>query len=364
MINKRIIYIIPWEIKPGKKSSTGIRPLEMLQGFRDAGFEVDLVMGSSLVRKQAIRRIKRKIREGVRYDFLYGESSTAPLLIAQGKKNIVKRGFQDIRFLLFCRRKGIPTGFFYRDIHWKFKEHSRSLKGLKRMIFFALQKRDLSFYNKICHVVFLPSLYMKDYLPELKVPCSPLPPAIGQIKGDRGIKELIALCYVGGLGSLYDIKKALEVLSTRDTPLYVSTREYDYPKVKEDYESLITENITVEHLSGEELEPLFRRSSLALNWVKPVEYYRFAMPLKIFTYLQHGLPVVSVKGTANGKFIEENGFGWAIPYERKAFSDLIDYLEAHPEEVTQKTENVLKGRMNHTWQKRAEQAARDILENA
>jgi hypothetical protein len=358
---KSIIYIIPWQVKLGRKSSTAIRPLEMLKGFKDAGYDVDVIMGSATERKTAIHNIKQKIKKGRDYDFLYGENSTAPLAIAQGKKALLKHGLPDIKFLKFCHRNSIPMGFYYRDIHWKFANHSTSHSWLKRFFSNFLQGRDIVLYNRIMRVLFLPSTDMGSYLPEVKIPMVPLPPGLNKIhykehKGD------LTFCYVGGLGTLYDLEETFRFFSKRKTSLLiVSTREEDLLNQKERYAPYLESlSIEIRHDSGDALIPLFERSSVALNWVKPDEYYNFAMPLKIFTYLQYGLPIISVKGTANGDFIEKNNLGWVIPYEIEAFSKLICRLENNPQEIIDKRKQIKLSIENHTWISRAIKAGKEI----
>ncbi len=75
---KKIIFHLPMEIDKNRPSGSQIRPLKILQAFKNIGYKVDIVMGDVKTRKRQIKKIKRNISNGVKYDFLYSESSTMP----------------------------------------------------------------------------------------------------------------------------------------------------------------------------------------------------------------------------------------------------------------------------------------------
>ena len=66
---KQCILHVPNYIDPAGRSGSSKRPLKMLQAFRNCGYEVDCVMGYGKDRKSSIERIKKRITEGVKYDF-------------------------------------------------------------------------------------------------------------------------------------------------------------------------------------------------------------------------------------------------------------------------------------------------------
>ena len=109
--HRRIIYYLPVPLRDNAASASGIRPLKMLNAFRKAGYTVDLVVGHSRDRKQAFAKIRRNVRQGVRYAFVYGESSTMPSELTD-PGHFPLRPLVDFRFLRFCHRRDIPVGFF------------------------------------------------------------------------------------------------------------------------------------------------------------------------------------------------------------------------------------------------------------
>ena len=75
---KRCIFHVPNHINPDGKSGSQVRPIKMLNAFINRGYEVDVIEGYGKERKEALKRIKKRIRQGIQYDFLYSESSTMP----------------------------------------------------------------------------------------------------------------------------------------------------------------------------------------------------------------------------------------------------------------------------------------------
>jgi glycosyltransferase involved in cell wall biosynthesis len=117
---------------------------------------------------------------------------------------------------------------------------------------------------------------------------------------------------------------------------------------------------TVVHASGAELEPLFDEADMGCLFLEPISYREFAAPLKLYEYLGHGKPIIATQGTLAGDFVEENGIGWAIPYQASALVDLLVDLQKNPHKLQEKVERTLQVRADHTWDARARQV-RDEL---
>lgn len=102
MKEKRCIFHIPNYIDPNSKSGSSLRPKKMIQGFKENGYIVDCVMGYGKERKIQIEHIKDNIRKGVKYDFLYAESSTMPTLLTE-KNHVPRYPMLDFNFLNFVK---------------------------------------------------------------------------------------------------------------------------------------------------------------------------------------------------------------------------------------------------------------------
>ena len=88
LLMKRMIFHVPLQLNSGMISPSHIRPMKMLEAFQFIGYEVDVIEGDGGKRKESINNIKKRILSGIKYEFLYSESSTMPTL--QKKKNHYK----------------------------------------------------------------------------------------------------------------------------------------------------------------------------------------------------------------------------------------------------------------------------------
>lgn len=102
---KRCIVHIPNHIEKSGKSGSNIRPIKMKQAFEENGYLVEYISGYGTERKVQINKIKRNIRNGIKYDFLYSESSTMPTLLTEKIICLVIR-FWILAFLNFARKTG------------------------------------------------------------------------------------------------------------------------------------------------------------------------------------------------------------------------------------------------------------------
>lgn len=75
---KRMIFHIPIKIDLNRASASQIRPMKMIKAFKECGYDVVIVEGYGKERKKQIKEIKDNILKGIKYDFLYSESSTMP----------------------------------------------------------------------------------------------------------------------------------------------------------------------------------------------------------------------------------------------------------------------------------------------
>ena len=128
-----IIFHHPLPLEENPKSASRIRPLRMLESFRKLGCRVDLVTGYSSERKHRIKMIKNNIKDGIKYDFLYAESSTMPTLLTD-RHHLPLHPFMDWFFFRFCKKNDIPIGLFYRDIYWLFDGYGSGINIVKRAV--------------------------------------------------------------------------------------------------------------------------------------------------------------------------------------------------------------------------------------
>lgn len=80
--------------------------MKMIEAFKECGYEVVVVEGYGKERKRQIKEIKSNILKGVKYDFLYSESSTMPTLLTE-KNHLPLYPFLVFHFLRFARNMGL-----------------------------------------------------------------------------------------------------------------------------------------------------------------------------------------------------------------------------------------------------------------
>ena len=361
----RIIFHHPLPLDEQAKSASGIRPVRMLEAFRQLGCEVDLVTGYARERKQQIRRIKKAIRSGVTYAFIYSESSTMPTILTE-KHHLPVSPFLDVSFFRFCQKHNIPSGLFYRDIYWRFDHYGKKLNFLKRELSIAAYWFDLLWYQKYLNRLYLPSQEMSDYVPVInRDRHSSLPPGHNvdlhqsHPSSATPVKE-INIFYVGGMSEHYQMHELFEAVRQLSwVKLLVCTREKEWNEVRHQYLPL-TDNIDVQHLTGYEMQQKMKSADIVSLFVKPHEYRLFASPVKLYEYIGQAKPIIATRGALAGEVVEKNGLGWTLPYSSEALIDLLSKIRETPGALNEVTEKMRVVAVEHTWQARAQKVIEDL----
>lgn len=356
----RIIYHVPFVLDYNAMSASGIRPCKMLEAFQSIGFEVDVVAGNAKERKIRIKQIEQNISNGIKYDFCYSESSTQPTLHTEPYL-FLKHPFFEFKFFSFLKKHDVKIGLFYRDIYWCFTEYADSLK---KKFYKVLYRYDLRQYSRYVDVLFVPSLEMMEYVtPKIDLKLDELPPGT-DIKftnktNDADDSDMIEMFYVGGIGNHYDLKLLIKVL--RDYPhihFTLCCRESDWAKVKYKYSPLISDNVTIVHESGAELEKYYADADICSLFVAPEVYRAFAMPYKLLEFIGHGLPVLASSGTKTAEFVSKNDCGYSIEYDESTLRIFFDGLTR--EKLIKTRRKVMVFAPSQTWEARASQVANTL----
>lgn len=361
----RIIFHHPLPVKGGASSASGIRPFRMLEAFQALDCEVDLVCGCASDRKRGIAKIKENIKRGLKYDFVYSESSTMPTVLTE-RHHLPVHPFMDWMFFRFCNRRNIPIGLFYRDIYWAFSYDNDSFKGIKASVAKAAYFFDLWVYRLTLSKLYLPSIEMGHYVPIVDPKIfKALPPGHNLSHGMGNVCSseagVLKLFYVGGMSAHYELQKLFSVV--RELPqveLIVCTREAEWAAVRNSYPDL-TFNIKVIHKTGGEMEAFLRQADIAVLFVKPQEYREFASPVKLYEYLGHQKPILASEGTLSGRFVKNEGIGWTIPYDEHELKSLLEQLLLDSQLWEPVRENLAKVAPRHSWQSRAQQVIDELV---
>ncbi len=365
---KRCIFHIPNYIDINRKSGSNIRPLKMIEGFKKNGYTVDVIMGYARDRKKQIKQIKQKIRNGTKYDFIYSESSTMPTLLTE-KHHLPLYPRLDFSFMKYCKKRGIKIGLFYRDMHWRFKLYKKNVSLWKRIFSVVFYKYDLYKYTKLLDYLYLASDQVSKYLPSKNVVNTKyiidvLPPGCDIIseKEQQKSEDILKVFYVGGISEdIYDFEKVFKVISEEeDIKFTVCCRMPEWEKMKYKLEKYIKDNIEIIHVGNEELEKYYQEADICSLLFEEHEYMKIAMPVKLFEYLAHNIPIIASKGTAGGEFVEKNCIGWTIEYKEEAIREKLKYLKENKNEIKKIKENQILVIKNNTWMARTRKVINDL----
>jgi len=362
---KRMIFYLPWKLNEVYPGASQQRPLRMLQAFKNIGYDVDIVMGNVKERRRQIEKIKYNIKKGVKYAFLYSESSTMPTALTE-KHHLPIAPFLDFNFFKFCKRNLIKIGLFYRDIHWMFNHYKNQVLWWKRMIAVPFYKFDLKQYYKLVDILYLPSKGMFEYLPssfkKKKIECLPPGADLQAHISTNKIYNRLKLIYVGGLGELYDLRLFLKVVSgfTKEIEVLLCTRKAGWEKEKGKYREYLSGRCHVVHLNSNELLKVYQEYHIGILFLSPIEYWKFAMPFKLFEYISFRKPVIATKGTAVGDFVEKYNIGWVTDYDESSLKHLICFLIKNKYEIECKIRNIERILPQHTWEARAHKVEKDL----
>ncbi|HPS28789.1 MAG TPA: glycosyltransferase [bacterium] len=331
--------------------------MKILQAFKRIGFEVDVVSGYAGERRKRIKEILEKIESGLRYEFCYSESSTMPTALTE-KHHFPIAPFLDFNFIKKLKKHSIPTGLFYRDIHWAFDQYKKNTGFIKRMTAICFYRYDLYKYDKLFDALFLPSLKMRDFIPgKIKIKeVHALPPGCEEkVLSDKkmqGADGILNLIYAGGIKPpLYDLQPLFKSLKGRkNVNLFLICRPDEYKATERYYNISENTNIKVIHGTGSKIEDYFLRSDIYVILWKPFEYLSFAYPYKLFEALTYDLPVITTTGTATADFVLSNNIGWVADGDE---SDILDNIISEPKLLVEKKDNILKIKGENTWNARA-----------
>lgn len=354
----RMIFHVPYPLDPEATSASGIRPVRMRRAFEELGYEVAEVSGPAARRKHQIAALKRRIKAGEQFEFVYSESSTMPTALTE-THHLPTHPLLDLSFLEFCRKRDIPVGLFYRDIYWTEQAYLESVNRIVAIGTRALYRWDLRRYRKAVTKIFVPSLKMARIMPHTRIEqCVPLPPGSDIIETPAP-ENAATMFYVGGLGTYYRLHEAVKAFGeTPGSLLTICTRAGLWEKESAAYEPFLNPETTrVVRASGPELEQYYEGAALGCLFMEPIPYREFAAPLKLYEYLGHGRPIVAAEGSLAGEFVRENGVGWVLPYAAEPLHELLELLQSDPAAYERVAERTREVRAEHTWEARARQAA-------
>lgn len=351
-----MVFHAPYPLEASPSSASRQRPNKMLEAFSAIGFRVLRLSGFPFQRRVGFDDLRRRAARGQRIEFVYSENSTQPNALATS----IRRGFAPLleaRIFGFCRSRGIPVGQFYRDVYWRFPEKQASVPLLRRIAMQVGYRVDRAVLMRLGAHIFLPSMPMAAIVPFPVARCTALPPG-AEVRQSSTPRDGLELLYVGGVGPGHEVDEALRAL--RDVPGVSLTMVVPQPAWeahRERYRPLLTERVEVLHASADQLAELYDRAAVCLLLVRPNQYRRFAVPMKLYEYIGSGKPTLASRGTLAGDLVEEMGAGFTVTDSAADIRQLLCHLVDHPELVEQAAARVLDIRSQETWAARARDVA-------
>lgn len=329
-------------------SGSSVRPAKMLEAFRNLDYEIDTVIGNKQERQQSIKEIRK---QDTTYSFCYSEPTTWPL----------HPGI-DYKLYWHLYRKNTPTGIFYRDIYWQYPNYFDQ-SGMK---YWELQFRyrlDLAVMKRVGDVIYVPSTSFGE---QLDTPTTPLPPGgVDRTSASNSSSQLQRLIYVGGVSDRYGpelLSKAHEIAAAdRDITLDLVTRKSEFQSLPDQvHQRFDSDNVTVHHVSGDDLIPLYERADAGIIPLIPDSYNNIAMPVKLYEYLSYGLPVITTDLNEVASFVQSTDCGIVCNADSDDLAEAIITLSKGNQLYQQKQQNAVQAIKKNRWIDRAKKVASDL----
>jgi len=353
---RRCIFHVPNNINLNTMSGSQVRPNKMIGAFKLNGYEVEVVSGYGKDRKKQIKKIKQNIQNGVKYDFIYSESSTMPTLLTE-KNHMPIYPFLDFGFFKFAKKNGVKIGLFYRDAYWKFPLYKENVKEPFASIAILMYKYDLKKYKSLVDVLFLPSKRMLNYLGNISDYCSikSLPPGADERTCVEKKGKELTLLYVGCIDrKLYDLTNILKSVEMHSDIIFnLCCRKAEWEENESYYNQFITNRVKIIHTSGDGLIPYYNKSDVCCLITNTSEYRAMAMPVKLFEYISYEKPILITDGSVGADFVKENKIGFVVEDNVGSIYEMLDFLLKNPEKIKGLEENLKRVHVQNTWKERA-----------
>ena len=196
-----------------------------------------------------------------------------------------------------------------------------------------------------------------DFKRQNVLPPAGIPTGFPICKSRGKIKKRAVYC--GGLTKVYggDIMlEAFDMLNKNRFPisLCVICREDDKQNIGE-YINL--DWLEIKHLSGNELDEVYKSSDFALIPMKRDKYMDFTVPVKLFNYLSSGLPLVTTDCPELKGYVEKYNVGVVCEDNAHSISEGIKKLY---DNIDTYRENIPKAVEKNTWDVRAKKVVDDL----
>lgn len=337
-------------------SGSSVRPVKMLQAFKELGWEVDLVSGFSNLsnfksRGSVLKKWIKKVKSGEKYDFCYIEPPAGPMFHPL-----------DLKFMRIIKKQGIPMSLFYRDAYWCLADwFNLPDQKFKLWLIKVIQNHQWKKFQKYCDIIYMPS---ESFGAAMKPKCEMkvLPPAGALREGISekpfGTRKIIYVGEYSKEAGMQILINAMDIVNKKiPVTLELCCRQAEF---QASGDILSQDYINIHHVSGDELAKIYLDCDTAVVPRERDSYMDMALPVKIFEYLSFGLPIVSTDVTEIARFVNQNDCGIICKADAQSLADAI--LTIYSDEISYYAlkRNAIDTLNKNLWIHRAEQIAEDF----
>lgn len=359
---KVVLYITFIDFNCSPTSGSSVRPMRIYDAFIQRGYEVKLLSGAGNkrdIRKKNVSEIREWLKEN-KPDFCYIEPPSGPIFY-----------HCDRALIVYLHKIGVPIGFFYRDLYWRFpvkdfeNKTKIDLNWLKHQVITRMQHRDFRLIKRKVDQIYFTSSKCNNFMKldnfEL------LPPGCIELNNEVKNSHNHTAIYVGGATVRYGLglvlDSCIEVAKKTDIVLNIVCPEkqwmswvIDFPQYKN-----LPDWIRVYHIGdGVELDELYSESDLALVPILKTEYNDLALPIKLFEYISRFLPIVSTDCDAIKEFMEPYSIGLIAKDNVNDYSKAVFDMLTNTEKYDESQKNMIVALQENLWTKRVDKVAKDL----
>ncbi|RKJ02770.1 glycosyltransferase [bacterium D16-54] len=358
---KELLYITFINIESPPDSGSAVRPLKMLQAFKELGVQVKVISGQT----NRIQERKLAVKEAMDYlklhspDFCYIEPPSGPMFYSG-----------DLNLIRLLHRQNIPTGLFYRDAYWMFPEYSFEtklslIKWLKFIVIRAMQKHQLKIFTKCITVMYFPSKTMSGFFKLKRKELLPPGCFLADTYCKKAFNNPLHYIFVGGAAINHGTVLTLEAFTMANRKEIIATLTYVCPKEQWKRLGINVQNyrpwLTLVHTSGDEnLKILYDKADVAILTAPRTTYRDFAAPIKLMEYLSYLKPILVTNCTETARIISENHIGWVVEENSQSICDKLLELADNPDEIHEIKKGIESAREKNLWIHRAEKVIYDL----
>ena len=359
-----VLFVMFKDVAAVPDSGSSVRPLKMLQAFKNIGCKVTLLEGlqNDVARRHKnVRRIIDGLKEGKRYDCCYVEPPSGPLFCPT-----------DLTLLKELKRREIPVGLFYRDAYHLFHQNFSQEGRLKEAVIRHMAHRDFKTFSRTCEVAYVPSRSFGE-LVGFPIPTKPLPPACAQSRFEAPVARNgkgVAGVYVGAASKEYGTFLLLEAFDEANrlgshADLTFVCPPGQWESLPEEYRKYRDKPwLSVVQAKGNELEEHYRTADFGIMPRLRTPYNDIAAPVKMVEYISHGLPVLSTDCTECKNFVETWGIGKTVQADPDSMARGIAEFAETKSPRNAYREALLAACRENTWEKRAQTVIKDLCRNS